>query len=492
MHKILERQLARLKLSPETLPVDLHTWQELLTRINTRYTDADQERYLLERSMDLSSRELLELNQRLENAQHIAHLGYWFYDHETETIKWSGQIYDLFGFDRASSPPSFEQLMQMIHEPDQIQLRHLIDQSVAENKEYEYEFQLTTLDNQQRWAYVKGQPERRGNKVVLSGITIDITTRKLAEQQLATLHQQVLVTARRAGMADVATAILHNVGNVLNSANVSLGLLQENIEKGHYKKLFAVVAMLKENLSSAVSYLSEDPKGKLIPEYLVKSGELLESEYSMLAKEIGNLTTHLQHIRDIVAMQKSMSGVSGTAETIFLPEIIETALKMSGSSFEEKNITVHKNYQQTPFISADSSKLLQILVNLIQNAKDAVMANHTCSEKQICLSIQASPPDFIAITLQDNGVGIDPNNLTSIFSFGFTTKKDGHGFGLHSSALAAKELGGQLTAQSRGLNQGAAFTLTLPLHSSDRSGNSDIAQATHTNKKVGEVHELRN
>jgi PAS domain S-box-containing protein len=478
-HKILERQLARLKLSEEALPTNKEAWQEFLSRINNRYVDADQERYLLERSMDLSSRELSELNQKLANAQRIARLGYWIYDKENDTITWSSEVYELFGFDSAVTPPNFEEVMQLIYEPDQIELRRLIKESFVEGKGYEYEFQLQTRDKEKRWAYVKGQPQNNGDRVILSGITIDITSRKLAEQEVAELHQQVLVTARRAGMADVATAILHNVGNILNSANVSLSLLQENSERGHYKKLFSVITMLKENLSSVATYLTEDPKGKLIPEYLVKAGELLEGEYGSSVKEIGNLNKQLQHIKDIVAMQKSMSGVSGVAETIFLPEIIETALKMSGSSsFEDKKIKIHKNYEQTPFISIDSSKLLQILVNLIQNAKDAVLSNAELSEeKQISLSIQETPPNFITIQLKDNGIGIDPANITNIFSFGFTTKKNGHGFGLHSSALAAKELGGNLTAESTGPNQGATFILTLPLHA---------------HKKAGDAHEFSN
>jgi PAS domain S-box-containing protein len=477
LHNILERQLSRLKLSSEVFPVDQKNWQELLTRINNRYVEADQERYLIERSMEISSHELLELNQKLENAQHIAGLGYWNYDREIESINWSREIYQLFGLDIAISAPSFEEIMQMIYEPDQIQLRKLIDQAFKEEKEYEYEFQLQTPNHQKRWAYVKGQPKRIDNKVIISGIIIDITIRKLAEHELAILHQQILITARRAGMADVATSILHNVGNILNSVNVSLGLLQENINQGHYKKFFAIVAMLKENSSSLSTYLTEHPKGKLIPEYLMQSGELLEMEYSVFTKEISDLTTHLQHIKDIVAMQKNLSGISGVAQTVFLPEVIETALKMSGSTFEDTNIHFQKNYEKTPFISVDSSKVLQILVNLIQNAKEAVLDNTNIKEKQIIFSIQEPSSNSIVLTIKDNGIGIDPEDFTNIFSFGFTTKINGHGFGLHSSGLAAKELGGNLNVESAGLNQGATFILTLPLSAPE---------------KKGELHELRN
>jgi signal transduction histidine kinase len=69
----------------------------------------------------------------------------------------------------------------------------------------------------------------------------------------------------------------------------------------------------------------------------------------------------------------------------------------------------------------------------------------------------------VAIIVRDNGVGILPENLTRIFGHGFTTKKDGHGFGLHSGALAAKQMNGALSVQSAGPGKGAAFTLELPI-----------------------------
>ena len=67
------------------------------------------------------------------------------------------------------------------------------------------------------------------------------------------------------------------------------------------------------------------------------------------------------------------------------------------------------------------------------------------------------------ISYIDNGIGIPADNLTRIFGHGFTTRKEGHGFGLHSGALAAKELGGALTVESDGPGKGATFTLEFPI-----------------------------
>ncbi len=104
----------------------------------------------------------------------------------------------------------------------------------------------------------------------------------------------------------------------------------------------------------------------------------------------------------------------------------------------------------------------QILVNLIRNAKYAV-AHSSSPIKRVIVSILSPADKWVQIQIQDNGVGIAPENLNRIFAHGFTTKQVGHGFGRHSSALAAKEMGGALHAHSDGLGHGTLFTLELPV-----------------------------
>jgi signal transduction histidine kinase len=297
----------------------------------------------------------------------------------------------------------------------------------------------------------------------ISGIAMDITRRKQAEQKVTSLNQQLLTAARQAGMADIATSILHNVGNILNSANVSLGILQETIQKPYLKKSVAAIELLKEHQDTMENYLTKDPKGQLIPKYFLAILGALKTEDETLTREISNLMTHLQHIREIIAMQQMFSGVFGITEKVFLPEIIDSALQMSGYPSFFKNIQVNKVYKKNPFVIIDKSKLLQILINLTRNAKDAVIENDKEIKKEITFFIDKSKSDHeIVLKVSDNGIGIAPENLTKIFSFGFTSKPNGHGVGLNSSAIAAKEMGGSLHAESKGIGQGAIFTLTIP------------------------------
>ena len=127
-----------------------------------------------------------------------------------------------------------------------------------------------------------------------------------------------------------------------------------------------------------------------------------------------------------------------------------------------------------PVISMDKHKVLQILVNLIRNAKYAMDATAR-RDKRLTVSIRLNPENFVELSVTDNGIGISRDNLTRIFSHGFTTKRDGHGFGLHSGAIAAREMGGRLYARSDGANQGATFILELPL-SAPKSAQATIEQ----------------
>jgi|GEM_PF-1676022 len=274
--------------------------------------------------------------------------------------------------------------------------------------------------------------------------------------------------SRRAGMADVATSILHNLGNILNSVNVTTNLLKEKFyNNSNLKNLAAAINLLNENLDNLPHYLSENPKGKLIPTYLISLAKTLNEEQAEVKNEITSLVEHLKHIEDIVAMQKTISGVSGISERVFLPEIVNAAIQMCNTSLEKRSIDIQKEFKDSEFITTDKSKLLQILVNLMQNARDALsMSEYDIPNKKILVTIEKSSEELpVKITITDNGSGIRPENLTKIFALGFTTKPDGHGFGLHSSATAAKELGGSLNVNSAGPGQGATFTLLLPLFS---------------------------
>ncbi|HEV2973055.1 MAG TPA: ATP-binding protein [Pirellulales bacterium] len=289
----------------------------------------------------------------------------------------------------------------------------------------------------------------------------EIEDRIRAEQELEAAHQQLMVASRRAGMAEIASGVLHNVGNVLNSVNVSATLVLDRLQQSKVDQLTRVSGLIEQHQADLGQFITLDPKGKQVPGFLkLLAGHLTEERAQML-EELNSLHSKVEHIKTIVATQQSYAGVSGVIEPIDLHTLLDDAIKMNSSSFERHGIAVQREYAELPKLLLDKQKLLQILVNLVKNAKDAMLEPGQ-GEHRLDISTRLVDEDRLQIVLTDTGVGIPPENLLRIFSHGFTTKKTGHGFGLHSCANAAKEMGGSLQAESDGPGTGATFTLELP------------------------------
>lgn len=337
LHPMLQRQLKKLDLSLTRPPPEMEQWQLFLEKVNNSYFDADQDRYLMERSTDISSREMSELNK------------------------------------------------------------------------------------------------------------------------------QLILTARQAGMAEIASVVLHNLGNILNSANLSLEILEENLNNLYVTKLFRIMALLIEHQNDLVNFLTVDKQGQLIPQYLHELFKVINIEKGTIQDELAHLKVHLDHINEIVSMQSSIGGLSTLIEQVDLPELIDTALNMVISPAMQTEITLKKEYQDCPIINTDKAKLQQILINLLQNARDSLLGTNPSQKKLLTLTLERIDKHKVAVMVKDTGRGINPANLQKVFTFGYTTKKHGHGFGLHSAALTTKELGGSLLAKSEGEDKGAEFILSLPI-----------------------------
>jgi PAS domain S-box-containing protein len=289
----------------------------------------------------------------------------------------------------------------------------------------------------------------------------DISERKRAEVELEYAHRRLLDLSRKAGMAEVATNVLHNVGNVLNSVNTSATMMIESMRKSKRIHLGQVAAMLGEHSADLGAFLTNDAKGRRLPDFIRVLNETLAQEQESAVKELDSLSRNINHIKEIVSKQQSYAKVSGVSEIVEVADLVEDALQMNAAGLARHEVELIRDYCKVPPINVDKHKVLQVLINLIRNAKYACDDGGQASKKMI---VKVNGADGrIRIAVSDNGIGILPENLTRIFAHGFTTRKNGHGFGLHSGALAAKEMGGSLTAQSDGLGHGATFTLDIPV-----------------------------
>ena len=295
-----------------------------------------------------------------------------------------------------------------------------------------------------------------------STVMRDMTERRQADDALYESQHRLVETSRLAGMAEVATGVLHNVGNVLNSVTVSAGLVVEKLRRSKAAKLGKAAALLTSRNGDLVEYLTKDENGKKLPVYLAQLGEFFVKENAELLREVDQLGRNIEHIKEVVAMQQSYAKVSGLLEDLPAELLVEDAIAMNVGAFERHGVVVQKRFSPAPPLRVDRHKVLQILINLIRNAKYALDEVQRI-DKRITISISAPDETSVRIEVADNGIGISAENLTRIFAHGFTTRKDGHGFGLHSGFLAARSMGGSLSVASLGVERGATFTLTLPI-----------------------------
>jgi signal transduction histidine kinase len=318
------------------------------------------------------------------------------------------------------------------------------------------------FDNADLVASVTAEKERVDQ--LNTQLTAEIAERRQAEAERQALQQQLMEASRRAGMADVAVSVLHNVGNVFNSINVASSLIVNTIRKSPINDLERIAAMLQEHTPTLGDYLTSDSKGQQIPSYLTKLAEYLTQEHATMLKELEALRHNVEHIKQIIGMQQSLARFGGLQEPVLLAEIMEQALAINLAALERQQVEVIREYVDLPQMMVDRHQVLQILVNLVSNATHAMRA---CPGRQhrltLRLGLAKDMEGWVCLQVHDTGVGIKPEHLTRIFSQGFTTKKDGHGLGLHSSAVAAKLMGGALRAQSPGEGHGATFTLELPI-----------------------------
>jgi signal transduction histidine kinase len=280
------------------------------------------------------------------------------------------------------------------------------------------------------------------------------------------MHRSLLDVSRHAGMAEVATGLLHNVGNTLNSVNVSANLVTERLRNLRVSGLVRSAELLREHSEDLCTFLATDPRGRQLPAYLIALADQLTEEQQALLHEQRTLTEGIEHVKSIVSMQQEHARFAGMVELMSVTRLIDDALRLQSVSFTRHGIEVHREYADVPPILLDRHKLLQIILNLLSNARHALIDSGR-PDKRITIRVAPASEDLLRIQVADNGLGIPAENMGRLFSQGFTTRKNGHGFGLHISALSAIEMAGSLTCESEGEGKGATFTVELPMQSED-------------------------
>jgi PAS domain S-box-containing protein len=297
----------------------------------------------------------------------------------------------------------------------------------------------------------------------------DLTEARRAEAKVAAMQRELIATSRRAGMAEVATSVLHNVGNALTSVNLSADLVLDMLRRSRVVGLGKATAMFDRDPAELAAFLTGTEKGRQLPNYMVKVNEVIQRERATAIEELESMEKGIEHIKAIVSAQQSHGKVAGVIESVTLTELLEDAVRLERGLCEMAGVMVRVDHGDVPPVLVDRHRLLEILMNLLVNAREALPEVAPGIVREIAVRSRSFAPGTFSIEVRDSGVGIAPADLVKIFHQGFTTKVHGHGFGLHASSCAAVELGGSLSVVSDGAGQGACFTLTLPIDGSQPS-----------------------
>jgi PAS domain S-box-containing protein len=327
------------------------------------------------------------------------------------------------------------------------------------------EYQVRRRDGRVIWISEKSRTVRdsNGKARYYEGFIEEITQRKEAEASLQQSQMRLIETSRQVGLAEITTGLLHNIGNALNSINISAAVAGGKVTHSKVGNLSKAVALLRSHESDLAAFFTSNPKGKQVMTYLGELAPRLVQEQAELQEELKSLKKSVEHANDILACQQNYAKSAGKVETVHAVQLMEDALQMNANSLSRHGIKVFRDFApDLPEVTVQKHIVLQILVNLIRNAQKACDASDA-QEKCLTIRMAFNPENRTLQTeVQDNGVGIPPENIERIFTHGFTTRKDGHGFGLHSGVRMAKEMGGSLTARSEGAGRGATFILEFP------------------------------
>ena len=330
----------------------------------------------------------------------------------------------------------------------------------AEEAEQKAQSKLESQVTEQTAELIRANEQLQG---IAATLKTEMSQRRRVQSQNEKTHKELLKVSRAAGMSEVATGVLHNVGNVLNSINISASIVAEHLNDFNIANIARAANLMHEHAGDIGNFLTNDPKGKQLPDYLAQLASHLSTEQTLLQKEIGFVKMKIGHVKEIVAAQQNYGKVVGLEERVKIEDLIQDVFRIHATELAQYEVQVRHDFAPgLPDILVDKHKVLQILLNLLSNAKHAVVDSGR-KDKQVTVRV-TNGDNRMRIAMTDNGVGIPPVNLRKVFNHGFTTRKSGgHGFGLHSSANAAKEMGGSLHAQSDGPGRGATFTLEIPL-----------------------------
>jgi signal transduction histidine kinase len=267
--------------------------------------------------------------------------------------------------------------------------------------------------------------------------------------------------ARQAGRAEIAAGVLHNVGNALHGFTMLSDLLDQGARASRAERLGDALRRLRELDAAGGQALLRDPKGAQLLGLLEGLAAQWRAETQLVLGHIGDLQNSVHHISAVIAKQQAYARPSAISELCLPQDVVRDAIVLTDTAKRRAGVHMEEHFECPEPVYLDRHRALEIMMNLLRNAEDAVLAHAPAAP---CVRVSTRCTDgVLCVTVSDNGMGISSAEMARLFRYGYTTKEHGHGFGLHYCRALAEEVGGQLSCSSEGEGRGATFTLELPV-----------------------------
>ncbi|MCW8928671.1 MAG: HAMP domain-containing histidine kinase [Gammaproteobacteria bacterium] len=286
---------------------------------------------------------------------------------------------------------------------------------------------------------------------------------KQLKNELDQVTNDLLKHEYEGGMAEMSVGVLHNIGNTLTPSKIAISMLLQRLDKSPLRTHLKKILQPLENVIPD-SNLPENEKQKLLKIIQILPGSL-EEEYEQNILDVEKIRDKQEHIASIIALHMRYSHLKVDYCEVSVSRIIDDAVSIQSESISKRKIEIIKEIEEIPYIKIQESKLLQIFVNLLKNAYESIDLNPE-SNKQICLKayVDENSNNQVIVKIKDTGIGFSAGAEKNFFDFGYTSKSEGSGFGLHFCANFLKSIDGHIIAQSEGEGKGAEFTIYLPIN----------------------------
>ena len=305
---------------------------------------------------------------------------------------------------------------------------------------------------------VSGSPlqDREGNWTGGVAVFHDMTDRIKTEEALAQAFAQ--------GRLEVVDTILHNIGNAINSVSVGIDIIHHQLTHDKLTlRLSALAKVVEQHQDDFSDYVKNDPQGQQVLPFLLTLAHDFTVVKEQWTATVQRIKDRSGHIVDIIRAQNSYNLTSGTHKDISLTAAISGAVRILQDSIDKRQIRIDIDCGSVPQeIRIQESQFHQMLVNLIKNSIEAIdeLAESREGDEVPRIRFRAYiDGDFLCLDITDSGIGIPAENINKIFSSGFTTKKQGTGLGLHSSANFVISSGGKIQALSEGKGKGTTIQI---------------------------------